>query len=246
MNIYPAIDIKDGAAVRLLQGQADQRTEYFKDPLEPAKRFQEAGATWVHVVDLDGAFTGKSANLAHVERIARLGLKVQMGGGVRSNADVARLINAGVSRFVVGSKACESMEFVEQIAEQWPEQAAVGIDARDGMAAIHGWVEVTAIPALQLALQVAKAGIGTLIYTDISTDGMLTGPNFAAQEEMLATVATEATRVIASGGVSSLDDVHRYRELAKAHPNLEGPIIGKALYEGRIDLAALFGPSANG
>ncbi|MGF1453545.1 MAG: 1-(5-phosphoribosyl)-5-[(5-phosphoribosylamino)methylideneamino]imidazole-4-carboxamide isomerase [Opitutales bacterium] len=241
MNIFPAIDIKDGAAVRLLQGQADQSTEYFKDPLEPAKRFREAGATWVHVVDLDGAFTGKSRNLAHVERIAATGLKVQMGGGVRSNADIARLLNAGVKRFVVGSKACESMEFVEQIAEQWPEQAAVGIDARDGMAAIHGWVDVTEISALKLARQVAKAGIGTVIYTDISTDGMLTGPNFDAQAEMLKTVAPEGTRVIASGGVSAPEDMVRFRELAAEHANLEGVIIGKAIYEGRVDVASLFG-----
>lgn len=240
MTIYPAIDIKNGAAVRLLQGQADAATEYYKDPLEPAKRFLAAGASWVHVVDLDGAFTGKSQNLAHVERIAALGLKVQMGGGIRSSADIARLLNAGVSRFVIGSKACESMEFVEAVAEQWPEQAAVGIDARDGMAAIHGWVDVTEIRALDLALRVAKAGIRTLIYTDISTDGMLTGPNFDAQTEMLRHVDSENTRVIASGGVSAPEDVSLFRSLAAEHANLDGVIIGKALYEGRVSVEELF------
>ncbi len=240
MTIYPAIDIKDGVAVRLMQGLADRKTEYFKDPLEPARNFQEAGAEWVHVVDLDGAFTGTARNLHHIERIAALGLKVQMGGGVRSGGDIERLLNAGVARFVVGTRACESMEFVQEMAERWPDQAAVGIDARDGMAAIHGWVDVTAITAIDLAQAVAQAGIKIIIYTDISTDGMMTGPNFEGQKQVWQAVASTPARVIASGGVHDPHDIHHYRELAARFPNFEGPIVGKALYEGTVPLEGLF------
>lgn len=237
MNIYPAIDIKGGAAVRLMQGLEDQKTEYYKDPVEPARLFKEAGTQWVHVVDLDGAFSGASANLDAIERIAALGLKVQMGGGIRTTADIERILSAGVSRFVVGTRACESQDFVAEIAERWPEAAAVGIDARDGMAAIKGWVETTNIPATELALRVADVGIRTIIYTDISTDGMLSGPNFDGQKALWQAAAEREVKFIASGGVHDLHDITHYHNLAQRFANLDGVIIGKAIYEGKLELA---------
>lgn len=236
MNLYPAIDIKGGSAVRLMQGLADQKTEYYKDPLTPAKLFQDAGASWVHVVDLDGAFTGASSNLDAIETIAALGMKVQMGGGIRTTEDIERVLGAGVTRFVVGTRACESREFVETMAQRWPEQAAVGIDARDGMAAIHGWVDTTDITATSLATRVAEAGIRTLIYTDISTDGMMVGPNFEGQKTMWQTCGELDVHFIASGGVHDLHDITHYKNLSERYPQLDGVIVGKAIYENAIDI----------
>ncbi len=236
MEIYPAIDIRGGRCVRLLQGKADQETEYFADPVDAARRWVETGTRWIHVVDLDGAFTGEPANLPVVEKIAALGAKVQLGGGMRSVEVMQQAVDAGVARVVAGTRACRDEEFVQEAVSRFGGKVAVGIDARDGKVAVKGWVDTTDVSALDLARRVAGLGVGTLIHTDISTDGMLTGPNLAAQEELLNAVTC---RVIASGGVSRREDVANLRELAGRYDNLDGVIVGKALYEGRVDLADL-------
>jgi phosphoribosylformimino-5-aminoimidazole carboxamide ribotide isomerase len=236
MQIYPAIDIKGGRCVRLTQGRSDQETVYAEDPAVVAAAFQAAGSVWVHVVDLDGAFAGAPRNLAVVERIVALGLRVQCGGGLRTRATVEQMLGCGVSRVVVGTRAAESEAFVGELVQAFGNRIAVGIDARDGRVAVKGWIDTTGTGAVALGRRMDGIGVQTLIHTDISTDGMLAGPNFTAQEAMLEAVRC---RVIASGGVSSLADVARLAEIKKRRPNLDGVIIGKALYEGRVDLKEL-------
>ncbi len=236
MIIYPAIDIKGGRCVRLTQGRADQETVYAEDPAAVAREFSAAGSGWVHVVDLDGAFAGEPANLPVVRAIVAAGMKVQLGGGLRTQETVARALEAGVSRVVIGTRAAESAEFVGDLVRAWGDRIAVGIDAKDGRVAVKGWVDTTGTGALDLARRMSDLGVGTIIYTDIGTDGMLTGPNFAAQEAMLNAVKS---RVIASGGVSRREDVIALAELARRYTNLDGVIVGKALYEGRVQLPDL-------
>lgn len=233
MIIFPAIDIKHGSCVRLTQGLADQETEYFADPIEPARMFKDAGAEWVHVVDLDGAFNGKPANLPIVEKIAATGLKVQFGGGIREKEDIQRALQAGANRVVIGTRACGDPDFVSEIADAWSENIAIGIDANEGLVAVRGWVDVTDVPAIDLAKEVAARGIKTIIYTDITTDGMMRGPNFEGQKEMWKAVDIN---VIASGGVSDRHDIVHYLNLSKRFANLHGVIVGKALYEKAVDL----------
>jgi phosphoribosylformimino-5-aminoimidazole carboxamide ribotide isomerase len=236
MTIYPAIDIKGGRCVRLTQGRADQETVYFENPAEVAAQFRAAGSAWVHVVDLDGAFAGEPQNLAKVAEIAALGMMVQLGGGMRTRAIVERALAAGVSRVVVGTRAAESEEFVRELVKNFGDKIAVGIDAKNGQVAVKGWVDTTGTGALDLARRMDALGVATLIYTDIGTDGMLTGPNLAAQEAMCAAVKA---RVIASGGVSRREDVANLLEITKRRPNLDGVIVGKAIYEKRVELADL-------
>jgi phosphoribosylformimino-5-aminoimidazole carboxamide ribotide isomerase len=236
MTIYPAIDIKGGRCVRLTQGRADQETIYAENPAEVAAEFRAAGSTWVHVVDLDGAFMGEPQNLAVVQKIAALGMKVQLGGGLRSRAAVERALGFGVSRVVIGTRAAESDAFVDEIVQAFGEKIAVGIDAKNGQVAVKGWVATADLSALALARRMNALGVCTLIHTDIGTDGMMTGPNFAAQEAMLA---AGKFRVIASGGVSRREDVIALTKLAQGHANLDGVIVGKALYEKRVDLRDL-------
>jgi phosphoribosylformimino-5-aminoimidazole carboxamide ribotide isomerase len=236
MTIYPAIDIKNGRAVRLLQGRADQETVYANNPVDVAQMFKAVGSEWVHVVDLDGAFDGIPANLSKVAEIVATGLKVQLGGGMRTREAVARALALGVTRVVIGTRAVESEEFVVELVREFGEKIAVGIDANDGKVAVKGWVSTTGTSALDLARRMDAIGVGTIIYTDIGTDGMLTGPNLAAQEEMASTV--NAT-VIASGGVSRREDVLALAEIEKRRPSLGGVIVGKALYEKRVELGDL-------
>ncbi len=237
MNIYPAIDIRKGRAVRLSQGQAGQETVYYEDPAKPARMWKDAGAQWVHVVDLDGAFTGAPANLGAVRKIAETGLKIQFGGGLRTEETAARAFEAGASRIVIGTKAADDTLFIGRLVSLYGEKIAAGIDAKDGRAAVRGWVDDAGISALDMALQAECMGIQTIIYTDIGRDGMLAGPNFAGQRRMLEALSVN---LIASGGVSSAADIGTFLGIRKDHKNLSGVIIGKALYEGRIDLAALF------
>lgn len=241
MNIYPAIDIKGGRCVRLAQGRADQEKVYAADPVEVAVGFKAAGATWVHVVDLDGAFAGRPVNLDVVSAIVGLGLQVQFGGGLRDRASAERALAAGVTRVVIGTRAAESEAFVTELVAAFGGRIAVGIDARDGHVAVRGWVSTTAITVADLARRMNDLGVETLIHTDISTDGMLTGPNLAAQEALLEAVGCQ---VIASGGISSREDVVRLAEMKKRRPNLDGVIIGKALYEGRVRLDELLASGA--
>lgn len=236
MTIYPAIDIKGGRCVRLTQGKADQETVYAEDPAGIARQFKAAGSEWVHVVDLDGAFQGEPQNLPVVQAIAALGMKVQLGGGLRTHAAVERALNFGVARVVIGTRAAESEAFVGELVRSFGQKIAIGIDAKAGQVAVKGWVDTTGLDALTFAQRMEAQGVGTLIYTDIGTDGMMTGPNLTAQEAMLKTVKC---RVIASGGVSRREDVVALSELGKRYAHLDGVIVGKAIYEKRVDLPDL-------
>ena len=236
MTIYPAIDIKSGRCVRLTQGRADQETIYAENPAEVAAQFAAAGSGWVHVVDLDGAFHGEPQNLAAVQAIAALGMKVQLGGGLRTRAAVERALGFGVTRVVIGTRAAESEAFVGELVQSFGEKIAIGIDAKGGRVAVKGWVDTTGLDALTFAGRMQGLGVRTIIYTDIGTDGMMTGPNLAAQAAMLAAVKCQ---IIASGGVSRREDVVALAELARRHSNLDGVIVGKAIYEKRVDLGDL-------
>lgn len=235
-TIYPAIDIKDGRCVRLLQGRADQETVYSSDPTEVAAQFKAAGSEWVHVVDLDGAFEGQPKNLKIIEGIVRTGLKVELGGGMRTRQIVDRVLGLGVTRVVIGTRAVESEGFVAELVQAYGARIAAGIDAKNGQVAVKGWVDTTNTSVLTLAKRMDAIGVQTLIYTDIGTDGMLAGPNFAAQEALLSAIRAN---VIASGGVSRREDVIQLNELAGRYTNLDGVIIGKALYEKRVELGDL-------
>lgn len=234
MTIFPAIDLKSGRCVRLRQGKEEDVTVYDEDPGRVAHAFADAGAEWIHVVDLDGAFSGEPQNWLAVERILRAGLKVQLGGGIRDEPTIDRVLAAGVARVVLGTRASEDEAFVRRAVSIHGPKIAVGIDARDGMVAVRGWVEATEQTAVDLAQRMSDAGIETIIYTDIATDGMLTGPNIGALKKMLNTVPTS---VIASGGVSNLSDIEGLAGLSRTETHLVGAIVGKAIYEGRFDLA---------
>lgn len=234
MNIYPAIDIKGGNCVRLRQGAANDSVKYFEDPAEPAREFARDGSKWIHVVDLDGAFDGAPRNLDAMKRIAETGLKIQFGGGLRTAENVRAVLDAGATRVIIGTRAAHDDAFVAELVKTFGgEKIAVGIDAKDGFVAVRGWVDVTTRRAAELAGTVAALGVRTIIYTDIATDGMLKGPNFSALEKMLASTPAN---VIASGGVSRREDILRLREIAGTHANLDGAIVGKALYEKRVSL----------
>jgi len=229
MLLYPAIDLMGGQAVRLKQGRASEKTVYSDDPVAVAGEWEARGGDWLHIVDLDAAFSGKHANLEIVRDIcAAVSIPVQMGGGMRDEESIRAALEAGVTRAVIGTKAAEDPEFVRRsVARFGGEHIAIGIDARDGKVAVKGWAETTGVDALKLAAELGQAGIGALIYTDIATDGMLQGPNLPA---MTAMVAAARCPVIASGGVSSADDIAALGRIA----GLSGVIIGKALFDGLI------------
>ena len=233
-TIYPAIDLKGGRCVRLTQGRADAATIYRENPAEVAGEFTAAGAAWIHVVDLDGAFTGAPQNAAAVAGIVKVAPRVQLGGGLRTREAVAAALATGVSRVVIGTKAWADEAFLREVVQAHGDKIAVGIDARDGFVTIKGWVEKTATRAVELAKKAEALGVRTIIYTDIATDGMLVGPNFAALTELLGAVRC---RVIASGGVSKLEDITKLAVLAKRYAHLDGVIVGKAIYEGRVNVA---------
>lgn len=229
-DIYPAIDLKDGQAVRLLQGRMEDATVYSPDPAEVARRWVAGGARWIHVVDLDGAFAGASRNLEAVRRIVEAagGVKIQLGGGLRSLEAMEHALSFGVSRVIIGTSALEGDLVARAVERFGPGRVVVGIDAKGGMVATRGWVEVTQVKATDLARRVAEAGVGTVIYTDIAKDGMMAGPNFAEMAEMGRT----GLSIIASGGVSSLADIQKLMAI----PGVDGAILGKALYTGAVDL----------
>ena len=233
-TIYPAIDLKGGRCVRLMQGRADAATIYRDVPAEVAREFAAAGAAWVHVVDLDGAFTGAPQNAAAVAAILQAAPRVQLGGGLRTREAVTAALASGVSRVVIGTKAWEDEAFLRDVVAVHGDRIAVGIDARDGFVTIKGWVEKTATRAVALAKMAEGLGVRTIVYTDIATDGMLTGPNYGALAEVLGAVRCS---VIASGGVASLDDLRKLAGLARQHAHLDGAIVGKAIYEGRVTVA---------
>jgi len=239
MIIYPAIDIKNGKCVRLQQGLASQETVYFDNPLDAAKNFLDLGAKWIHIVDLDGAFEGTTKNFGVIEKIANLGMCIELGGGMRSKESVQIAVDSGIMRAIVGTKACENPEFAGELVNLFGDKIAVGIDAKGGFVAIKGWVEVSKISAKDLAKKVADFGVKTIIYTDIDTDGMLQGPNLKAQEEMLENLKGTQTSLIASGGISSASDIDNIFKLSEKHNNLNGVITGKAIYDGKITTAEL-------
>jgi len=231
-EVIPAIDIQGGKAVRLRQGRAEDATIFADSPLEVAKRFAAAGASRIHVVDLDGAFTGKPVNFEIIRRIAAaVDVPVQVGGGVRNFDIASRYLGAGASRIILGTSAVRNPEEVLRITKAYPGKVAASIDARDGKAAIRGWVEVTGVDAVDLARQMEKSGIACFIYTDISRDGMMAGPNFRSIGDFAKGIATP---VIASGGVSTMADVETL--LAMEGEGVCGAIIGRALYDGSVSL----------
>ncbi len=241
MKIYPAVDIKDGKCVRLRKGVANDSTVYFENPVDAAKSFVDAGADCIHVVDLDGAFEGEMRNLKTIRAIAELGMFVELGGGMRDESSIKTAFDAGVNRAILGTKACTHPEFAIELAEKYGEKIAVGIDAKGGKVAIKGWVEVADFSALDFAEKLAKGGVKTFIYTDIDTDGMLSGANIAAQEKMLQVLQPHNAKLIASGGVSADVDIINLKTLSQKYPNLHGAIVGKAIYEKRVDLKNIIG-----
>lgn len=236
MIVYPAIDIRNGRCVRLSQGRDDAQTSYYENPIEPAVQFTQEGAEWIHVVDLDGAFGGVPHNLESLKKISALGPKIQFGGGMRDAKLVDAALNAGASRVVIGTRAATDAQFLKEIAKSHGKKLAIGIDAKDGFVAVKGWTDITQLKATDFAVTVSDLGISTVIYTDIATDGMLTGPNWKSLEALLKRCACG---VIASGGVASSEDVAKLAQLSKVYPNLVGVIVGKALYEGRTNVTEL-------
>jgi len=232
--LYPAIDLKDGACVRLRRGAMDDATVYSDDPGAQARAWQDAGCEWLHVVDLNGAFAGRSVNTAAVDAIlAAVTVPVQLGGGIRDMAGVERWIDAGVQRVILGSAAVKTPALVHEACCAFPGRVAVGIDARDGFVATEGWAETSTMAAADLALRFEDAGVAAVIYTDIGRDGMLSGLNL---EQTFALATRLRTPVIASGGVGSLADLQALRD--QAPPGVEGVIVGRALYDGRVGVAA--------
>jgi len=232
MNIYPAVDILKGKAVRLKQGRADDVTIYGQ-PMEMAQRWFNAGAQWLHVVDLDGAFGGAPANHDIIAHIARdlPKLRVQVGGGIRSMAVIENLFAAGVQRAVLGTSAVNDPKFTSEALKRYGDRIAIGIDARDGIARVSGWTETSQIGAIDLARKLEQEGARLVIYTDISRDGVLVGPNTESLKQM---IDGTGLNVIASGGVSKLEDVRTLAAIR--HSRLDGVIIGKALYEQLLTL----------
>ena len=229
MQIYPAIDLRDGKCVRLKQGDYAQETVFGADPAEMARRWGADGATWLHLVDLDGAKEGHPVNGDAIRAIVEAsGVPCQLGGGLRSLEHIVEALSWGITRVIIGTKALQSPTWLDQMARRFPDSIVLGIDAKDGHVATQGWLEVSTVAALDLAKSCAKLRLAAIIYTDISRDGMMQGANVQAMAEMAAAVQLP---VIASGGVTTLDDVRRL------HQNgLAGCIIGRALYEGQLNL----------
>ena len=232
MILYPAIDLKDGAAVRLVHGEMDSAKVFNDDPAAQARSFVEAGCEWLHLVDLNGAFAGAPVNAAPVEAIlAQCDVPAQLGGGIRDMATIETWLSKGLARVILGTVAVENPDLVREAARAFPGHVAVGIDARGGRVATKGWAEETDVDATDLARSFEDAGVAAIIYTDINRDGAMGGPNVAATEALARAVNIP---VIASGGVSSLGDL----ENLKATGVIAGAISGRALYDGAIDLNA--------
>jgi phosphoribosylformimino-5-aminoimidazole carboxamide ribotide isomerase len=231
MILFPAIDIKDGNAVRLEQGDMARATVFHRDPAAQARAFEEQGFGYLHVVDLDGAFAGKPMNAAAVDRILEsVSMPVQLGGGIRDTATVEAWLEKGVSRVIIGTAAVRDPPFVKQAARDYPGQVAVGLDARDGKVAVEGWAETSELSALDIARRFEDVGVAAIVYTDITRDGLLKGLNLDAT---IALAEAISIPVIASGGLASIEDVKAMLEPRARE--LEGAIAGRALYDGRLD-----------
>ena len=232
MQLYPAIDMKGGKCVRLTQGLFDQVKVYSDTPAEMARLWAGQGASFLHIVDLDGALAGHSVNEEAIRAIIRsVTVPVQLGGGIRSVEAVDYMLKLGIFRCIIGTRAVERPEFIKELIEQFgPERIVVGVDARDGMVAVEGWEKTSSLKALDLCLQMKEYGVEHIVYTDISRDGTLTGPNVTYTRELTDKTGLD---VIASGGMSCMEDLVRLQEAG-----IKGAIIGKALYEGKISLPA--------
>jgi phosphoribosylformimino-5-aminoimidazole carboxamide ribotide isomerase len=234
MILYPAIDLKGGQCVRLLRGEMDAATVYGDDPGAQAASFEAAGCGWVHVVDLDGAFAGRAVNAAAVQSILKsVTVPVQLGGGIRDMAAIARWLDAGIRRVVLGTVALRDPDLVKAACRQYPERIAVGIDARGGKVAVEGWAETSEMTATDLALAFEDAGVAAIVFTDIDRDGAMQGPNLEATGALARLLTTP---VIASGGVSSLEDLAAIKALEA--DGVAGAIVGRALYDGRVEPGA--------
>lgn len=231
MQLYPAIDIKNGQCVRLRQGQFQDSQIYSKNPIEIARLFVSQGASFIHMVDLDGALVGFSVNDTVFKEIAgEINIPIQVGGGIRTIKDIENKIELGINRVIIGTKAVENPAFVKEAVKEFgSDRIVIGIDAKDGMVAIQGWEKVSTVSAIELAMQVKDLGVKTIVYTDIAKDGMLLGPNVLQTKELSDVTGLD---VIASGGVSSMKDLELIAE-----SGVHGAIIGKALYEKKVDLA---------
>ena len=238
MILYPAIDLKDGHCVRLVRGDMEQATVFNTDPGAQAQIFASQGFAWIHVVDLNGAFSGKPVNAAAVDSVLEAThLKIQLGGGIRTLAAIEGWLDKGVARVVLGTVALRDPALVRDACTRWPGKVAVGVDARAGHVAVEGWAESSDITALALARQFDDAGVAAIIHTDIDRDGAMRGLNVEATVELARSISTP---VIASGGVSSIDDLRRLK-WARAQgraPGIAGVIAGRALYDGRVDATA--------
>lgn len=234
MILFPAIDLKDGNCVRLLRGEMDQATVFNTDPAEQARSFQAQGFRWLHLVDLNGAFAGRPVNAEAVEAIlAAVEMPVQLGGGIRDMATIEGWLARGVRRVILGTVALRDPALVKEACRAFPGRIVVGIDARGGYVAVEGWAETSDMRALELALRFEDAGVAAIVYTDIERDGALRGVNVEATTDLAFALTTP---VIASGGVSGIDDLRALKEREDA--GIEGVICGRALYDGRIDPAS--------
>ena len=233
MILFPAIDLKEGLAVRLEQGDMARATVFHRDPAAQARAFEVQGFHYLHIVDLDGAFAGKPVNADAVDRILEtIGIPVQLGGGVRDMATVEGWLGKGVDRVIIGTAAVRDPELVKNAAKKFPGRVAVGLDARDGKVAVEGWAETSELTALEIARRFEDAGVSAIIYTDIARDGLLKGINW---EATIALAEAIAIPVIASGGLASMDDIRALLE-PRAR-KLQGAIAGRAIYDGRLDVA---------
>lgn len=231
LQVIPAIDLRGGRCVRLIQGQSNKETVYSHEPVKVAQGFAKAGAERLHVIDLDGAFSGKPANLDAIRNIAgSVAMTIEVGGGIRDLATIEAVLATGVDYVILGTVACEEPELVKEACSRYPGQVIAGIDARNGRVAVRGWVDDTDMDALELARAMLDVGVEEIIFTDIARDGMLTGPNLKALERM----TTVGAKVIASGGVATLEDIRAIAGLSSS--GVTGVIIGKALYDGRFTL----------
>lgn len=230
MRLYPAIDIKNGQCVRLRQGVFEDTTVYANEPFQVAKEFEADGAKFLHIVDLDGALRGMGANDEALAKIVEnVSIPVEIGGGIRTMQDIEHRLKLGVSRVILGTKAVESPAFVKEAVTTFgADKIVIGIDAKDGMVAIKGWETISNVDAVSLALSMKDLGVKTIIYTDISKDGMLCGPNFVQTARMVETTGMD---IVASGGVSCMEDLVQLEKIG-----VEGAILGKAIYEKRVDL----------
>ncbi len=229
MNIFPAIDLIDGCAVRLFKGDYNQKTVYSDNPVAVAKSFADAGAQYIHIVDLDGAKDGSNANIDVVRSIVeQSGLKAEIGGGIRSMQAVEKYLNLGVMRVILGTAAVTDPEFLKQAVNKYGEKVAVGVDIKDGKVAIKGWTELSKLDCFEFCRNLEKLGVKTVICTDISKDGVMSGTNIELYKKLSSEFKMD---IIASGGVSSLDNVRTLTQM-----NMYGAILGKALYTGSIDL----------